>query len=358
MATHVTSPTRRLSFGLDRFSGLYLLGLFIVVFGIWTPDLFLTQTTLTSILSSQAILGMLAIAALLPLACGTFDLSVASTINASAVAVSVLQTSKGMGMWTSIGLTMAACLMIGVINGFIIVRLQVDSFIATLGTSSVIAALQVIVSPTQPLLPVGEAWTKLGGASFGGIQIAVIYLLVLALVAWWATEHTPAGRYLYAIGANREAARLSGVRVERYIWGSLIASSLIAGAAGIIYASQFGPSLSFGHGMLLPTFAAIFLGSTQLRPGRFNIWGTVLAIYVLAAGVRGFELATSQQWINGMFNGVALVGAVSFALWRQRGGAFKRKRGPGGSSPVDPTPPTDGPGARTAPEPDLVPSSR
>jgi ribose transport system permease protein len=80
--------------------------------------------------------------------------------------------------------------------------------------------------------------------------------------------------------------------------------------------------------MLLPAFAAAFLGSTQLKPGRFNVWGTLLAVYVLATGVKGLQLVTGVQWLNDMFNGVALVGAVGFAVWRQRAAARRRLTDP------------------------------
>ena len=127
-------------------------------------------------------------------------------------------------------------------------------------------------SPTPPL---STAWNSLTQRTVDGFQIVVIYLLVLAFVLWWLMAHTPAGRYIYAIGGNPEAARLSGVRVNRYSTFALIMSSAIAGAAGILFTSQNGPSLDFGPTLLLPAFAAAFLGSTQLMPGKFNVWGTL-----------------------------------------------------------------------------------
>jgi ribose transport system permease protein len=144
-----------------------------------------------------------------------------------------------------------------------------------------------------------------------------VYLLVLAFVVWWLLDHTPVGRYLYAIGGSPEAARLTGVRVGFWSWLSLIGSATIAGIAGVFYASLSGPSLTFGQSLLLPAFAAVFLGSTQFTPGRANVWGTLLAVYVLATGVQGLQFVTGVLWLNDMFNGVALIAAVSFAVWRQ-----------------------------------------
>jgi ribose transport system permease protein len=316
-------------FGLERFSGLYLWATFIIVFGIWNPSLFLTKTTLYSVASQQAIVGMLALAVLVPLAAGAYDLSVGANINISTVLAASLQATYHWGMWASIAIPIAVGTAIGALNGLIIVRLKVNSFIATLGTTSVITAIQTMIAPTQPNPPDSTAWLQLGGRDVFGFQIVVLYLLVLALIVWWVTEHTPVGRYLYAVGGNHEAARLAGVRVDALVWSSMITSGLIAGIAGVFYASTTGPSLTFGSSLLLPAFAAVFLGSTQLKPGRFNVWGTLIAIYTLATGVRGLVFVTSQQWINDMFNGVALVGAVAFAVWRQT-------RPPGRRRPEEP----------------------
>lgn len=141
---------------------------------------------------------------------------------------------------------------------------------------------------------------------------------MIAIIAWWAMEHTPAGRYLYAIGGNREAARLAGVRVDRWTFLSLVTSATLSGVADVMYASMFGPALAFRSTLLLPAFAAAFLGSTQLKRGRYNVWGSLIAVYVLATGVKGLSLVTGVQWLNDMFNGVALIAAVGFAAWRQR----------------------------------------
>jgi len=309
----------RVNFGFDRFSGLYLWAIFIIAFAIWIPRLFLTMATVHSVASEQAVTAMLALAVLIPLAAGAYDLSIGSVINLSTIIVVWLQTVKDWNMWPAIGIAIAASVIVGVVNGFVVVKLRVNSFIATLGMATVITAVQDIVSgENQPLPPTSSAWSSLTQRSVGGFEIIVLYLIVMAVIIWWAMDHTPVGRYLFAIGGNPDAARLSGVNVGRYTWLSLIASSTICGIAGVFYGSLTGPSLSFGEALLLPAFAAVFLGSTQLKPGRFNVWGTLIAIYVLATGVRGLQLITGVQWLDDMFNGVALIGAVAFATWRSR----------------------------------------
>ena len=349
MNSRLSSP--RINLGFNSFSGLYLLVLFIVVFGIWTPHLFLTLATVQSVASEQATTAMLAIAVLIPIAAGAYDLSVGATMNLSTIICVWLQTVRGWSMWPAIAVAVGACVVVGVVNGFVIVRLRVNSFIATLGMASVITAVQDIVSgQNQPNPPTTAAWTNLTQLNVAGFQIIVLYLLALALIAWWALDHT-AGRYLYAIGGNPEASRLAGVAVGRYTWYALIASATVSGIAGVFYGSQTGPSLTFGAGLLLPAFAAVFLGSTQINPGRFNVWGTMLAIYVLAVGVKGLQLITGVQWLAEMFNGVALVGAVAFALSRQR---LAESRAAGRTD--DPVPEVSDSGASPAQEPAPVPS--
>jgi ribose transport system permease protein len=308
----------RLNLGLDRFSGLYLWAAFIIAFGIWTPGLFLSIATVHSIASSQAVTGMLGIAVLIPLVGGVFDLSVGATVNLSAVLAASLQVNQHLGMWPSILLGIASAVVVGILNGFFVVVLKVNSFIATLGMATVVAAVQQIVTnEAQPPPPSLPAWTALAQRSVGGFQVVVLYFLVIVLLAWWLLDFTPMGRYLYAIGGNAEAARLSGIRVGKWRWISLILSAGISGIAGVLYSSQNGPSLTFGAALLLPAFAAAFLGSTQLFPGRFNVWGLVIAVFVLATGVQGLQFVTGVQWLGDMFNGVALLVAVGFAAWRQ-----------------------------------------
>lgn len=313
------------TFGLDRFSGLYLWALFIVVFGIWTPHVFLTMPIVHSVASSQSISGMIAIAVLIPLICGNFDLSVGANANMVGLLVVILQVEKHWALVPAILFGILVGLFIGFVNGFLVVKMRINSFIATLGMGSILAAVQTIVTAgTEPNPVTSSTWNNLTQSTIGGFQIIVLYLLVMGIIAWWFLDHTPAGRYLYAIGGNREAARLSGVNVDRWSWTSMIIAGGIAGTSGIFFTSLTGPSVSFGPGLLLPAFAAVFLGSTQLRPGKFNLWGTLLAIYVLATGVEGLQLVSGQEWLSDMFNGVALIVAVALSVRGGEGSASRR----------------------------------
>ena len=311
-------PTVR-QVGFDRFSGIYLFIAFFIVFAVWTPSLFLSKATLYSVADGQAVAAMLGIAICLPLAAGAYDLSIGATAGFSAIVVTTMQNNHHWSIWSSILLAVALSALIGAVNGFVVVVLKVNSFITTLGTASIIGAFQTIQSGgSQPLPPTSTTWANLTQHKIFGFQIIVLYLLILAVIIWWVLEKTPLGRYFYAIGGNSEAARLSGVNVGAWTWVALTASAGLSGLAGVLYASQNGPSLTFGPALLLPAFSAAFLGSTQLKPGRVNIWGTLIAVFVLATGVKGLQLVTGVQWLGDMFNGVALIAAVAFAIYGQQ----------------------------------------
>ena len=303
---------------LEKFSALYLFVGFIVLFGLWAPTTFLTMASVHSIASQQAVAGIIAIAILVPMTCGNFDLSVGANANLAGILAIVMQVNHHWSAVASIALAIGVGVVVGWLNGLLVVKFHINSFIATLGMGSILAATEIIVTGgLQPAAPTSTAWYNLTQAQFGGFQVVFFYLIAVALIAWWALDFTPPGRYLYAVGGNSEAARLSGVRVGRVTWGSLIVAGGVAGLGGVLYTSLTGPSLTFGSTLLLPAFAAPFLGSTQLQPGRFNVWGTIIAIYVLATGVQGLQLVSGQQWLSDMFNGVALIIAVGLSVARQ-----------------------------------------
>lgn len=312
--------TRLPDLRIDRLSGVYLLLTFIVVFSVLRPDTFATIDTVHLVASSQAVNGLVALAVLVPMISGQFDLSVGANANLAAMVAVVLQVEQGMAVLSAIAVSVTLGLLIGLVNGLVVVRLGVSSFIATLGMGSVLLAFQTMVTKGQlPIVPTSELWSSLTQKDIFGFQVITVYLLVAVAIAWWVLECTPAGRHMMAAGSNPEAARLSGIRTDRWTWSSFVVSGGIAGFAGILYVSLTGPSVSFGNSLVLPAFAAVFLGSTQLRPGRFNVLGTVLAIFVLATGVVGLQLLTSIAWINDMFNGVAVIAAVALAAARRPG---------------------------------------
>ncbi|MCX6421884.1 MAG: ABC transporter permease [Actinobacteria bacterium] len=317
----VSSPTdankarRRLNFGFDRFSGLYVFALLVIVFALWIPNLFLSVNTARSTLAQEAITAIIALGLLIPIAAGVFDLSVAGSVSVGAAVALWFQTNGFPWPLGVIGALVVGVL-IGALNGVVIVNLKVDSFIATLGMSSILVAMSYWATDGKQVV----AGIQPGFIAFGQFKVltfplSFFYMLILAAILYFILEYRPAGRRLYAVGGNPIATRLAGVRTGRVIRGSLISSAVIASFAGTLLAAQLGNATpDMGAPYLLPAFSAVFLGATQIRPGRVNVLGTLVAILLLATGVKGLQLLGAPTYIPYLFNGLALIVAVALAV--------------------------------------------
>jgi ribose transport system permease protein len=268
------------------------------------------------VFSQGAVTCMLALAFLVPLAANTYDLSIGAVL---ALALSLciwFNLHTGVPAGAAAVIVVLACGLVGAVSGFIVVRLRVNSFIATLGMSQVLLAGALFISSNRQLIATfPDSYSNLGLNDVAGVPMVFVYLLVLALVVWFVLEHTPAGRYLFATGGNQQAARLTGVRTDGVIWSSLIASGAIAGLAGVVLSMRSGIfTSSIGPGYLFPAIAAVFLGASQFQQ-RPNVWGTLIAYFTLAFGIQGLALSSSSGavWSQPLFEGVALIVAVAFA---------------------------------------------
>ena len=300
----------------SRLTGAFIWAALVVLFGLWVPDTFLTTLTLQTIASEQAVTAVVAIGLLMPLAAGVYDLSVGAMIGLAAIVLSSLTARAGVPLAPAIAMTVAVGAVVGAINGFLVVVVGIDSFIATLAMGSILVAPSRAVSHDQIVSGAPASLTDLTAGHVLGVPTIAVYMLVIALAVWYVLEHTPLGRRVAATGAGAEAARLAGVRTRRLQFGSLMTSATLAAVAGVLLASKLGTATpDLGPVYLLPAFAAAFLGTTQVKLGTFNVWGTLLAIFLLATGVKGLQLAGAADWVTDLFNGVALVVAVGLALW-------------------------------------------
>jgi ribose transport system permease protein len=307
--------------GPRNIGAVYILIVICVIFTIWVPSSFPQWATVKQVIDENAITAMGALAIIVPLATRTFDLSFAYTMSLSGVTAAhfIVQEHTDVPLAMLIGILVA--LLIGLINGFVVVVMRIDSFIGTLATGSLVEAFIEYftndVSITNPKLAAG--FSKLGQDSVGGVILPVLYALGIALALWVLLEHTPTGRRLYAVGFNADAARLANINVNRLRFCSLLTSSLIAGFAGICLASTLGSGdPTSGDSYLLPGFAAAFVGATQFKNGRFNSWGTIVAVLMLGTGTVGLGLATSAPWADDMFTGVVLIGALAATGFRRQ----------------------------------------
>ncbi|WGL54152.1 ABC transporter permease [Nocardioides sp. BP30] len=302
--------------GVDRFSGLYLMLLLIVVYSLLKPDTFFTVNNFRIILASQAITGILTLGLMISLICGIFDLSVAANMSFSILFVGWLQSAHGVNWVLAVILTVLVGALIGVINAVVVTKMHVDAVIGTLGVSSVLAAATYWLTNGQSVTTgIDQQFTDLGNAKWLTVPAPAYMFAIVAVVLWYLLNHTPTGRYLYAVGSNATASRLAGLKVLRLQWFGLIVSAVLASFAGVVFTAQLGTS-SFDAGapFLLPAFSAAFLGATQIRPGRFNVVGTVISIYLLAVGIKGLELLyPGRPWLNDLFEGLVLIVAVGLA---------------------------------------------
>lgn len=304
--------------GLSRLSGVYVLVLFIVVYSIWLPETFPTSTTAQSVGGTQAITGVAALGLVCALSVGAFDLSVANVLGVSSTVAAALMVRSQMSPGLTILIVLCLGLAVGLVNGLLIVRFRINSIIATLGMSSILQAIDDKITDGQFITPVPESFSRLVTGSVGGIPTPFILLIVFAIGTWYLLEHTPLGRRMVATGFGADAARLAGTNTGGAQLVGLVISSVLASFAGLMLVANVGSAApGAGPAYLLPTFAAVYLGATQLKPGRFNIWGTIVALYVLAVGVKGLQLAGGELWVSSLFNGVALILAVGIAVSTQ-----------------------------------------
>jgi ribose transport system permease protein len=340
----------------DRIGGVYVLLAIIAVFGFLEPDQYLTAQTAKTVLNQYALTGLFALSLVVPLAAGVFDLSVAAQAGLANVLVAAFVAQDGMSAPMAIGLVLLIGVGVGLANAFVVVVLRIDSFIATLGTGAIIGALTVAASANKTIT--GEAISgsfqqNLALRNLDGVTIPVLFLLVLMVVIGLVLEQTQTGRHWYAVGFDADTARLAGVSVGRLQTLALVTSALVASFAGIVLTARIASGTpGSGASYLLPAFAAAFLGATQLRHGRFNTWGTVLAVLLLGAGTYGLVIADAPDWAPQAFEGVVLIAAVALtnlergrlsrhAVFsrlrrRQRGdGAGAPSRPDGGASPAD-----------------------
>jgi ribose transport system permease protein len=267
----------------------------IIVFSLLRPETFFTASNAQTILGTQAILLVLTIGLLPPLMAGEYDLSIAGVLSVSYVLIGHLNVNHG---WP----ILAAIVVVGV-----------ESIVATLGMGTLLIGLGFGINQTS-VGGISESLVNTVRHQVLGIQ-AVFYVgLALTIATWYVFTYTPLGRYLYFVGTGREVARLAGIRVELIRAGSLMSASVLSALAGVLLAGVLGSSdPNAAAPYLLPAFAGAFLGATTITPGRFNAWGSFIAVYFLVTGITGLELLGLSGWIEQVFYGASLTIAVAIS---------------------------------------------
>lgn len=308
--------------------GLVILTAFLIIlFSVLLPDTFPTVLNLRAILSDKSIIAMLSLAAMIPMVAGRIDLTVGYGIVLWHILAISLQVNFGVPWPLAVIIVIALGAFTGVLNGILVEVAKIDAFIATLGTGTVLYAIALWHSGGRQV--VGELdpnFYLLSGKWVLGLPITGFYVLVISLILWVVLEFTPVGRYLYAIGANQKAAELNGIPTRKFVVGAFVASGTLAALAGVLLASKLRiGQASVGLEFLLPALVGAFLGSTTIKPGRVNVWGTIIGVTILAVGISGIQQFGGSFWVEPLFNGATLLIAIGIAGYAQRKKGAARK---------------------------------
>jgi ribose transport system permease protein len=309
--------------------GLVLLTVFLILlFSILLSDTFPTLLNLRSIISNKAIIALLSLAAMIPMAAGRIDLTIGYGIVLWHILAISLQTMYGFPWPIAVLAVLLLGVITGFLNGLLVEVAKIDSFIATLGTGTVLYAIALWHTGGRQVVGVlPDAFYALNGTMVLGLPITGFYVLAIAIVMYVALEYTPMGRYVYAIGANPKAAALNGIPVRKFVIGAFICSGFLSALTGVLLASKLRiGQASVGLEYLLPALVGAFLGSTTIKPGRVNVWGTLIGVIILAVGIAGIQQFGGSFFVEPMFNGVTLLVAIGIAGYAQRkkGAVIKR----------------------------------
>ena len=311
--------------------GLVILTVLLALFfSVLLPETFPTLLNVRSIISDKAIIAILSLGAMIPMVAGKIDLTVGYGIVLWHILAISLQTQFGVPWPLAVLVVLALGAGVGLINGVLVEVAQIDAFIATLGTGTILYAIAMWYSQGRQIVGVcSDAFYALNGADLFGLPITGFYVLALSVVLWFVLEYLPIGRYFYAIGANPKAAELNGIPVRRYTILAFVASGLLTAFAGVLLAAKLRiGQASVGLEYLLPALVGAFLGSTTIKPGRVNVWGTVVGVTILAIGISGIQQFGALFFVEPLFNGATLLVAIGIAGYAQRRRGAEPARAP------------------------------
>ncbi len=310
-----------------RGGALIILFLLVVAFAIVTPD-FLSVNNLINILRQYSVLMILAVGQTLVIVSRGIDLSVASN---AALSGSVMGVAYAYWAWpepASLLVGLAAGVAVGAFNGFVITRLDVPDFIATLGTFVAVRGIALLVTDGLPVPDFERAVegrtlpgtiSTLGVDSVLGMPLIAVVALVCALIGGFILSRTRLGRSAYAIGGNTEAARMSGIKVGRSKMWIYVISGLLAAVGGFMLTGrQASANALMGEGLELQSIAAVVIGGTNLFGGEGRMSGTVIGVLIIGVLSNGLSIAGVAEFWQRVVNGLIIVAVVALDQWRRR----------------------------------------
>jgi ribose transport system permease protein len=321
-------PRRRLDLlaFLEKYALAVLFALLCLFFSTYdsTAATFPSLTNIRNIFGNESVVAVAALASIVPLTCGQFDLSVGAVLGLSSIVTGSAAATHHLPVVVAVLLGVLVGAMVGVFNGWLVAYRGVNALIATLGTSTLVAGLVSQYTHDQVLsVGIPASLTNLGSGQLLGVPRTVYAVVLVAVLLYYVLRHTPYGRYLASVGASPTSARLVGLNVARMTLSSFVLSGALSGVAGVLLLARAGTANpQVGPGFTLAALSAAFLGATTIRPGTFNVPGTLLGVLFVAVSVNGLVLAGAADWVEPTFNGAALLVAVtlSTAIARRRAG--------------------------------------
>ena len=304
---------------VQAYSILVAWAILILIFTLLLPDTFLTLQNFTAIANSKTATVLLTLGLIFALAAGEFDLSIGAALSVGAAIPAWLYNTYGTPVLLGIFIALISAALMGSLNALLSVRYNIPSLVVTLGTGTAVIGLVAGIVGTSTISIRGDWWNEVLAHRTLGLYTSFWLVLLIAFIIWYILQHTPVGRHLYFVGQSREVARLAGIRVNAYRYSALITSSTLGALAGAFLLGNTGAvQARIGQFFILAAFAAAFLGSTAIVPGRFNAWGTVVAVYFIETGITGLQLLGLQAWVSDVFYGTALVVGVLVATLATR----------------------------------------
>ena len=297
---------------LARGGVLIAFAIMIGAFSLARPETFPTLDNAESILLNAAPGMIIALGLTVVLAMGDFDLSIGSMVGLAAGAAVAMMVDNGYDWRVVILLVLGIGAIVGVANGFLVAVLGGNSFIMTLGMATILTGVEyAFTSQAVVFQGVPSQYVEIGAGEWLGLSHQIWIALVVAVVLWVMLDATEPGRFMYAIGGNPEAARLSGIRTRTLRIVGFVIVALAATVVGILISSAGGGyTPNPGQYLLLPAYAGAFLGAACFRPGEFNIPGTVVGVLFLGTIATGLTLLNLQTYLINLVQGAILVVAV------------------------------------------------
>lgn len=300
----------------QKFIAIFALILIYVFFSVMSSS-FRSVNTLVSVFDASYYIGFLAIGVTFVIITGGIDLSIGTVMMASAIIGGVLYTKFGISMWLVILIIVLIGATFGLFNGIMVSRFKLPPFIATLGTMMVARGLGSIVSNVQsvtfPLRGTDDGFYKNFFRLSNNFPVGIFVLIFVAILATIILNKTKVGRYIFAIGSNREATRLSGVNVVKWETIAYVISGICAGIGGVAYAATYTTVLpGEGAGFELDAIAGVVIGGTSLSGGIGSILGTVIGVFIMSVLKVGLPYIDLQPHYQLFITGIVVLIAVYF----------------------------------------------